>query len=1140
MGAAKELRAIAKDPESRLLVACTIAARMIAGADGEISPEEETLLQERVRNSLGIDEGSDVIERLLNETHESKYTPDGDLEHLAELLSNSNTSAVLVTYAFATEMANADGKVDPAESRLLKELASLLGVPTQQATVLDHALGGQTSPIAANETVIAEIIRAFHPDEMRHFGQGSKGLAQHFAHAVNQSQKPQSTAAESKSNPTTLGSGFRDKLQQSDGLRIIEAVVHKAQALPREVVTLPQSEGLKYLLKRTDTSAIRIAVVGTFSTGKSTFLNALVGSSKEEIFPTSAIPCTAAINVLRYGPVPRYFRQARGGEEVEINAKDFRKLIELPEEMEASAAFRSSDIEALVVEYPTPTCELGVEFVDTPGLNEHPHRTEITTRYLAAADAVIVLLNANQLLSDSDRNLIEELAKTVKVEHLFFVVNYFDQVDEAQRDKVKRRASDYAQTIFNNPKMVESRLHFISAKQRLLATDKESEWFQAFDALEQSVGQYVAQSAGEVKWKRVANALMHTIANIYSSARERAEVNVLASIDAEINIVNSHIADIKRSRTKLLQRLQTAKDVVEGTRSELLDSVDDITNWFHAGLPTFLEKDSKKWVSEASPLFGKSQLVADYQHQLGQSLKSSIDWLSEEQIQPTISAKMEEMFAELDQIVAEIHREFARLEHLGESDYQPEIEEEGAFLTFMKGAGGWLAGGPVGAVVGATMEPKDLAINFAANFAAGFALTFMGVGLPFVLLGVAAIGITQLVMGTDKVKDNIRKKVLQGGLSQIDQIVLTLHQELEGYIHMMIDDIEKNLEWTVVSQIDQLESQEQAKRELLEEAKENKNRAIKELEDRKRLAQEVYQLGSSLENVGSLKFEQVLLQTGHDTSQKNRPSKQSPATKVLEPDLEFHDEPYAMPRRNIGLIFGTILSLVVMGGVGYLIFKNSSASGEDHQLDEIRLGTNVVEAHPNKPEEIAQPKAIVKEKLAPQPETTTPDPVVPTATEVVVRNSENHGIDFPSSPKPTKFNDFQSLKPFMNVICEGQNSTTECEECPSWTQEDKASGPFTLQAAYLGNFSGKGPEVFLSFGGCAAFNFEGMTALFGHRDGGWRLLFTNHELDLRQCEIETSAQKDFLNCSTSVLGFGDSEDESFVVSVKNDEPAFGR
>lgn len=908
MGAARELRAIAEDPESRLLVACAISARMIAGADGEISPEEASLLKERVHKSLGIDEGSDVIERLLNETHDPGYTPDSDLDHLAELLSNNNSSAVLVTYAFATEMANADERVDPLESRLLKDLASLLSIPIQQATVLDHALGGQTSPVGANESVIAEIIRAFHPDEMRHFGKGSKGLAQHFAHAVNELQKPEHRETEGPIDDSQY-SGFREQIQESEGLRIIEDVVQRAQALPPEVVTPPQSEGLKNLLKRTDTSAIRIAVVGTFSTGKSTFLNALVGSGQEEIFPSSAIPCTAAINVLRYGPVRKYLRQNRDGTEVEISTTDFRNLIELPEEMEASTAFRSSDVEALVVEYPSSTCELGVEFVDTPGLNEHPRRSEITTQYLATADAVIVLLNANQLLSDVDRSLIEELKKSVKVEHLFLVVNYFDQIDKSQRDKVRRRASEYAQTIFNNPKMVESRLHFISAKQKLLASDKESDWFKSFDDLEKSLGQYVAQSAGEVKWKRVANALMHTIANIYSTARERAEVNLVASIDSEVSIVNSHIADIKRSKTKLLQQLQAARDTVSGTRDQLLESVDDLTNWLHAELPGFLERESHHWHSEASPLFGKSQLVDDYSEQLGSDLKGGITRFTEEELKPLIESTMQGMFTELDQIVAEIHREFARLEHLGEADYQPEIEEVGAFLTFIKGAGGWLAGGPVGAVVGVTMDPKDVAINFATNFAAGFAIAATGVGMPFVVLGVAAIGITQLVMGSDKVKDNIRKKVLQGGLNQIDQIVAGLRHELEGHIHKMFEDIDENLETTVVSQFDQLEAQEEAKRELLEKARENKGRAQNELEARLQMADDVFLLGTTLEKVGSLKFEEVLVQTGHE---KGQPSKRSTSRPTGNPELDCSVQPNTKPSRKIGLTV-VFLLLIALG-----------------------------------------------------------------------------------------------------------------------------------------------------------------------------------------------------------------------------------
>src|SRR5437016_3758520 len=44
-----------------------------------------------------------------------------------------------------------------------------------------------------------------------------------------------------------------------------------------------------------------LVVVGEFNSGKSAFINALLG---EEVLPEGVTPTTASINLLRYGPQP--------------------------------------------------------------------------------------------------------------------------------------------------------------------------------------------------------------------------------------------------------------------------------------------------------------------------------------------------------------------------------------------------------------------------------------------------------------------------------------------------------------------------------------------------------------------------------------------------------------------------------------------------------------------------------------------------------------------------------------------------------------------------------------------------------------------------------------------------------------------
>ena len=58
------------------------------------------------------------------------------------------------------------------------------------------------------------------------------------------------------------------------------------------------SENLDKLSKKVNNDTFKIQVIGTFSNGKSTVINSLLG---EEVLPAYALPTTAVINEVKYG-----------------------------------------------------------------------------------------------------------------------------------------------------------------------------------------------------------------------------------------------------------------------------------------------------------------------------------------------------------------------------------------------------------------------------------------------------------------------------------------------------------------------------------------------------------------------------------------------------------------------------------------------------------------------------------------------------------------------------------------------------------------------------------------------------------------------------------------------------------------------
>ena len=149
-------------------------------------------------------------------------------------------------------------------------------------------------------------------------------------------------------------------------------------------------------LQRRAEEPMKVAITGQFSSGKSTFLNALLAKN---ILPTGITPVTSKVNYIRYGQEFKIkVRYLDGRDEYHdiSNISHFTDQREFVEDIAYLTLYAPLDILKDVV------------FVDTPGLNSQAHSdTETTSRVLKEVDGIIWLTLIDNAGKKSELEVLE-------------------------------------------------------------------------------------------------------------------------------------------------------------------------------------------------------------------------------------------------------------------------------------------------------------------------------------------------------------------------------------------------------------------------------------------------------------------------------------------------------------------------------------------------------------------------------------------------------------------------------------------------------------------------------------------------------------------------------------------------------------
>ena len=276
-----------------------------------------------------------------------------------------------------------------------------------------------------------------------------------------------------------------------------------------------------------------LVCIGQFKRGKSTLINALIGSP---VLPVGFIPVTAVPTVIRFGAHPRARVQARDGTWRDVAVSDLHQYVS--EEFNPENAKRITGVEVFV---PSVLLCTGMCFVDTPGLGSvFTGNTAATHAFIPHIDAALVVVGADPPLAGEELALVETVGK--EVQNLILVLNKADRTTDAER------AAATAFTI----KVLEERLKRpvgpvfeVSAAERMENRGPERDWpklLAALDELIQGSGRQLIQAACDRGVQRLSEQLLAIIAE----EREALERPIEDS-ERRIAAMKQTIAEAERS-----------------------------------------------------------------------------------------------------------------------------------------------------------------------------------------------------------------------------------------------------------------------------------------------------------------------------------------------------------------------------------------------------------------------------------------------------------------------------------------------------------------------------------------------------------------------------------------------------------------
>lgn len=322
-----------------------------------------------------------------------------------------------------------------------------------------------------------------------------------------------------------------------------------------------------------------VAVMGEYSVGKSTFINALLG---KRLLPTGDGVTTGTITILRYGEQERMRAVFKDGRVVE--REGLASVAEFVQETGAGGA--AANLPRHVDVFLRADVLRTISIVDSPGLNApFAGHKEITKGYLARADAIVWLFNVENAGKSSEADFLALLANHRR--KAVAVINQIDLVPRADAAVVVAEVKrDFADT-FAHAVGVSAYRALEAGEKRDPALREKSGFPQLQAILDEDLlkaartikGESALRKATEIladlanareQYDQQTQTTMSAVTKLRETARRSAESELASTRQKAATMLRFGIANVLRDAAEALAKRSVNDEIASAAAAETI------------------------------------------------------------------------------------------------------------------------------------------------------------------------------------------------------------------------------------------------------------------------------------------------------------------------------------------------------------------------------------------------------------------------------------------------------------------------------------------------------------------------------------------------------------------------------------------